>query len=200
MSGMPFRQVRARHDEVGLTVYQAYAPEIAEPAVRAGRFVPPFSMNRMTWIKPSFLWMMYRSGWGTKPGQERVLAIEISHDGLLWALRHACLSHFDAAVYTSRSEWAERLEATPVRVQWDPERSLAMEALDHRSLQVGLGPEASRLYVEEWTVGIRDATDLADSVGRLVRAGRLDEAAGLLPEERPYPLPPDVAAMIGATE
>ncbi|MDI8083747.1 DUF4291 domain-containing protein [Salmonella enterica subsp. enterica serovar Kentucky] len=26
----------------------------------------------MTWIKPSFLWMMYRSHWGTKdPGQKR---------------------------------------------------------------------------------------------------------------------------------
>ncbi|WP_422570328.1 DUF4291 family protein, partial [Erwinia billingiae] len=29
----------------------------------------------MTWIKPSFLWMMYRSGWGMKdPGQKRILA------------------------------------------------------------------------------------------------------------------------------
>jgi hypothetical protein len=26
-----------------------------------------------TWVKPSFLWMMYRSGWATTPGQERIL-------------------------------------------------------------------------------------------------------------------------------
>lgn len=74
----PFRQVRAVHDDETITVYQAYNPEIAEAAVRAGRFVPPFSLNRMTWIKPSFLWMMYRCGWATKPGQERVLAVRIT--------------------------------------------------------------------------------------------------------------------------
>jgi len=26
-------------------------------------------MNRMTWIKPNFLWMMYRSGWASKKNQ-----------------------------------------------------------------------------------------------------------------------------------
>jgi hypothetical protein len=47
----------------------------------------------MTWIKPSFLWMAYRSGWGTKPGQERVLAIKIKRSGFEWALMHSSLSH-----------------------------------------------------------------------------------------------------------
>ncbi len=51
----------------------------------------------MTWIKPSFLWMMYRCGWGTKADQETVLAVEIDRAGFDWALRHACLSHHDAA-------------------------------------------------------------------------------------------------------
>ncbi|MDE3231051.1 MAG: DUF4291 family protein, partial [Chloroflexota bacterium] len=49
------RDIRADFDERSLVVYQAYRPEIAEAAVRAGRFVAPFSLNRMTWIKPSFL-------------------------------------------------------------------------------------------------------------------------------------------------
>ncbi|WP_209018579.1 DUF4291 family protein [Endobacterium cereale] len=32
-------------------------------ALDKGKFGPPtFSLNRMTWIKPSFLWMMYRCG------------------------------------------------------------------------------------------------------------------------------------------
>src|SRR4051812_17137799 len=39
---------------------------MAEPALSAGTFVPPFKAGRMTWIKPSFLWMMYRSGWATQ--------------------------------------------------------------------------------------------------------------------------------------
>lgn len=69
----PYRQVRATWTEATITVYQAYPAEIAGPAVAAGRFVPPFKRERMTWIKPSFRWMMYRSGWATKPGQERVL-------------------------------------------------------------------------------------------------------------------------------
>ena len=40
-----------------------------------------FSFSRMSWIKTNFLWMMYRCGWATKPGQEHVLAVRITHDG-----------------------------------------------------------------------------------------------------------------------
>jgi Domain of unknown function (DUF4291) len=60
-----------------ITVYQASGPEIADAAMRAGTFVAPFSRDRMTWIKPSFGWMMHRSGWAAKPGQERILTVEI---------------------------------------------------------------------------------------------------------------------------
>ncbi len=52
------REIRAGFDRETLVVYQAYAPAIAGPALAAQRFVPPFSFNRMTWIKPSFLWLM----------------------------------------------------------------------------------------------------------------------------------------------
>jgi len=100
-------QVRARYTENSITVYQAYSPEIAAPAVAAGRFVAPFKRERMTWIKPSFLWMMYRCGWATKPGQERVLAITITRAGFDWALEHSCLA--DEAS-------KERKQASPVRV------------------------------------------------------------------------------------
>lgn len=50
----PFRQVRALYDDDSVTVHQAYPVRIAGPAVAAGRFVPPFSMTRMTWIKRPF--------------------------------------------------------------------------------------------------------------------------------------------------
>ncbi|MBL8891477.1 MAG: DUF4291 family protein [Planctomycetaceae bacterium] len=30
---------------------------MAEPALKQQRFVAPFSFDRMTWIKPSFLWL-----------------------------------------------------------------------------------------------------------------------------------------------
>ena len=55
-----YRQIRATFDDDTITVYQAYCPEIANAAVAAGTFVAPWSSDRMTWIKPSFLWMMYR--------------------------------------------------------------------------------------------------------------------------------------------
>ncbi|GAB2487014.1 hypothetical protein HNR10_006082 [Nocardiopsis aegyptia] len=87
-----------------VTVYQAYHPAIGGPAVRDGRFPSSWKRERMTWIKPSFLWMMYRCGWGQKPNQETVLAIEVTREGFEWALRHACLSHFTADVHADHDE------------------------------------------------------------------------------------------------
>jgi hypothetical protein len=86
---VPARQVRAKYSADTIIVYQAYPPEIAEPALAAGRFVAPFKRDRMTWVKPSFLWMMYRCGWATEPGQEHVLAIEITRSGFERALARA---------------------------------------------------------------------------------------------------------------
>lgn len=84
MSDETMRVLRAGYTDETVTVYQAYAPAIADAAVRAGTFVAPFNRDRMTWIKPSFGWMMHRSGWAAKPGQERVLAIEITRAGFEW--------------------------------------------------------------------------------------------------------------------
>jgi uncharacterized protein DUF4291 len=196
---IPTRQVRADFDADTVVVYQAYSPAIAEPTIAAGRFVPPFKLDRMTWIKPSFLWMMYRCGWATKAGQERVLAVTITRDGLEWALAHSSLSHHDPAVYASHAEWVERKNTTPVRIQWDPERSLLLEPLDHRAIQIGLAGDAARRYVNDWTIAISDITALAHEIHSLVAAGDLTAATGRLPVERPYPLPDDLKALVGAT-
>lgn len=74
-------------------------------------------------------------------------------------------------------------------MQWDPERDLWLRALPYRSLQLGLAGEASRGYADEWTVGITDVTELAREVRARMAAGDVTGAAGLLPEERPYPAP-----------
>jgi hypothetical protein len=50
--GIPYLEVRADHDASTVVVYQAYRSEIAGAAVAAQKFVPPFSLGRMTWIKP----------------------------------------------------------------------------------------------------------------------------------------------------
>jgi hypothetical protein len=180
------RQVRAHHDDETLVVYQAYSPAIAEPALEAGTFVSPFKRERMTWIKPSFNWMMYRCGWATKPGQERVLAITITRAGFDWALEHASLSH------------EADQERRPVRVQWDPERDVALRRLEYRSIQVGLGGEAVHRYVDEWITAIEDATPLAREIAGLVKAGDLAAASRLLPEERPLKVSAAAASAVGA--
>jgi Domain of unknown function (DUF4291) len=69
------RHILAQFDENTVVVYQAYRPAIGLFAAEHGYFGGEFSLNRMSWIKPNFLWMMYRSGWGTKPGQEVILAV-----------------------------------------------------------------------------------------------------------------------------
>jgi len=84
-------------------------------------------------------------------------------------------------------------------VQWDPERSLYLSPLPYRSLQLGLSGEAVNRYVREWTVGITDVTPLARTIHAHVEAGDDEDASGLLPVERPYPLPPGIAAAIDAT-
>jgi hypothetical protein len=192
------RQVRAAYTATTITVYQAYSPEIAEAAVNAGTFVAPFSIQRMTWIKPSFGWMMYRCGWGRKSGQERVLAIGISRPGFEWALAHSCISHFESRTHDSREEWEAAKTGSPVRVQWDPDRSLAGERLSRRAIQVGLSGPAVRQYVQQWIVSISDITPLVNKVEGLVRAGRLAEAEQQLPAEHVYPLSPALARRTGA--
>jgi hypothetical protein len=194
----PERQVRARHDDQTLVVYQAYNAPIAEAAVGAGTFVAPFRRERMTWIKPSFLWMMYRCGWATKPDQERVLAITITRAGFEWALEHACLADYHPEIYGTYEAWQERKRTSPVRVQWDPERSLTLERLDHRAIQIGLGGESVDRYVDEWIEGIEDVTPLAREIAGLLDAGERDAARQRLPVERPLALAPAAAAAVGA--
>lgn len=58
------RQIRAYYDEETITVYQAYNSEIASAAVQKQKLCasPHFRLARMTWIKPSWCWMMYARG------------------------------------------------------------------------------------------------------------------------------------------
>ncbi|MEV6889402.1 DUF4291 domain-containing protein [Kribbella sp. NPDC051137] len=193
------RQARALYDEGSVAVYQAYSPEIAEPALRAGTFVEPFGMGRMTWIKPSYLWMAYRSRWGTKPGQTRVLRIRIRRDGFEWALGRGVLSHYQARFHESEAAWKQSLSGAPVRIQWDPEQAVTLTPQPQvRSIQIGLSGDAVRRYVDEWIVGMEDVTAEMQQVRDLARTSR-DAAQAALPAERPYPISDELAARIAAT-
>ncbi len=190
----PQREIRALYTASTITVYQAYSPEIGLPAVREGRFPALWNRNRMTWIKPSFLWMMYRCGWGAKAGQETVLAIEITRDGFEWAVRHACLSSYAPGVHPDQATWQQLLKRAPARIQWDPERNLHLRPLPFRSLQLGLSGEAVRRYADEWITTIRDVTPLAHEIHTRVANGDVDSATRLLPQEHPYPGTGDLLA------
>jgi Domain of unknown function (DUF4291) len=184
---VPLRQIRAVYDDKTIRVYQAYSDQIADAALAHGTFVsPPFKRERMTWIKPSFLWMMYRAGWGFKDeGQRRILAIDIAREGFEWALAHSCPSHPEENM--SFDEW-QRVKATsPVRVQWDPERDLLLRPLEHRAIQIGLSKQAVELYVTNWICKITDVTSLAHRVHALVEDQHLDAAAAFVPQEHQYP-------------
>ncbi len=185
---LPERQIRAVYDDTTIRVYQAYSDAIADSALAHGKFVsPPFKMERMTWIKPSFLWMMYRAGWGLKDaGQKRILAIDITREGFEWALAHSCPSHAPQGM--SEAEYAALKESSPVRVQWDPERDLHLQPLTHRAIQIGLSKEAVNLYANQWIRRITEVTSLAQEIRVLVQEGQINEAKAKLPIEQPLNL------------
>jgi hypothetical protein len=166
-------EIRADYDRTTIVVYQAFNDAIADAALAAGRFVAPFSMQRMTWIKPSFLWLMERSGWGTKSNQERILAVRIKRAGWDKALSLAVLTSFVPGVFASPDEWAVRFAAAQVHLQWDPERSFAGPdcLLQHPG---GSELHIIREYVEEWVVGIEDCTARVRKIANLLQSGQAD--------------------------
>lgn len=180
------REIRAVYDDTTITVYQAYNEHIASIAIRNQTFAPPFKMDRMTWIKPSFLWMMYRSGWATKQNQEHVLAIRIKREGFDWMVANACLSHYVADSHESMEAWQKELARSPVRVQWDPEKNIHLHKLDYRSIQLGLSGIAVKKYVEEWIVSIEDISERCHTIHALVNSRDMEAAMAMLPEERIY--------------
>lgn len=192
------REIRAFYTNNFVRVYQAFNNIIADSAITHQKFVsPPFKVERTTWIKPSLLWMMYRSGWATKENQERILAIDITHEGFLWALSNSCLSHFDKAVYGTEDNWRKIKSSASVVIQWDPERDIFLDKLNYRTIQIGLLPEASLYYISQWIVHISDITDTVKKIKALVDIKKTAEAKVLLPFEGKYNVSNDIKSIIG---
>ena len=184
---MKEREIRAVYTEDTIRVYQAYAPVIAEEAVRIGTFGSHFSMTRMTWIKPSFLWMMYRCGWAEKEGQSHVLAIDIKRSGFDKAVRSAVQSVYRQESGLTQAEWQAAVKRSDVRVQWDPEKDINGQNLPYRSIQLGLRGQAVQDYVHDWIVNITDITEQVHEWNRLRKSGA--DITVLLPQEQIYPMP-----------
>ncbi|WP_339736313.1 DUF4291 domain-containing protein [uncultured Gimesia sp.] len=181
-------EIRADVDRETIVVYQAYGSQIADAALKAQKFVAPFSFQRMTWIKPSFLWLMHRSNWGQKSGQTRILAVRIRRAGWENALSLGVLTSPEKQVYASGKQWKQEFNKAPVHIQWDTERSSRGAALPCFSIQVGLSRHIIREFVDEWIVGIEDLTPVVRKLNA-IRKGSSKSLKRSLPPEKVYPMP-----------
>ncbi len=149
--------ILATYDDNEIVVYQAYRPSIAKFAVENQKFGGDFSFSRMTWIKPNFLWMMYRSGWAQKADQEHILAISLCRHGFEELLEKAEYSSFQPEIHESHEDWKKSLDGD-VRLQWDPDHTPAGTAVERRAIQLGIRGETLRELNENWICEIQDIT------------------------------------------
>lgn len=189
------RRILATYDETTIRIYQAYNNRIADEALRLGRFGDSFKIDRMTWIKPSFLWMMYRSGWGTKVDQERILAIDITREGFDNIISNSVLSTYNEKVYSTHKEWKDKLSTSLVRCQWDPDRDINGYPIERRAIQLGIKGLMVDMYVNKWIKRITDITEDVRRLRELKDNNALD--IGLLPNEKEYYVDDNIKDILG---
>ena len=153
------RHILAHFDDDTIIAYQAYRPEIGNFAVEKGYFGGEFKYSRMSWIKPNFLWMMYRSQWGQAEGQEVVLAVRLRRTFFDSLLAQAVPSTYDPVAFSSRDEWAAAVANSDVRLQWDPDHLPTGEKCERRAIQLGLRGAALESYGKREIVQIIDMSD-----------------------------------------
>jgi hypothetical protein len=154
------RHILAQFDDETIIVYQAYSPGIGRFAAQNGCFGGDFKYSRMSWIKPNFLWMMYRCQWGQAKGQEVVLAIRLRRRFFDSLLEQAVSSSFNAAAFGSREDWAAAVARSDVRLQWDPDHLPTGEKCERRAIQIGLRGAALEAYGKREIVQILDISAL----------------------------------------
>lgn len=172
----------AHFDDETIVVYQAYRPEIGMFAAEHNSFGGPFSFNRMSWIKPNFLWMMYRSGWGTKEGQEITLAITLRRSFFDELLTAAIASSFGASTFDNIEDWKEALPQSDVRLQWDPDHNPSGGSVERRAIQLGLRGDTLRRYGKEEALHIEDISEFVAEQREHI--SHLDKL--ITPSERSY--------------
>jgi hypothetical protein len=181
------RVILAQYDADSIVVYQAYSPAIGNFAAQQGYFSGDFKLSRMTWIKPNFLWMMYRSGWGTKAGQEVTLAIRLLRSTCDFILSQSIHSAYLPELYASADHWQQAVQNSDVRLQWDPDHSPSGEKLSRRAIQLGLQRTAARQYARDWILEIQDISEFVAEQRQYAIAKNYKSL--LIPKEQPYPVP-----------
>lgn len=194
---MTERRIYAAYDNAGIYVYQAFKPSIVQAALQKGTFDTGFNLERMTWIKLSFAWMLYRSGYATKTRQEAILKIKLAHEGFLTILCESVETAHNASVYASVDDWRLALKHSKVRHQWDPERYLNLgKHPTRRAIQIGIRGWVVHKYVNEWIIGLEEVTSLAQAVQAAVKNGKPLPA---VPEEQIYEVDTTLTEQLGIT-
>lgn len=190
------RHILAQYDDSTIIVYQAYRPQIGCFAIEHGRFGDGFKFNRMSWIKPNFLWMMFRSDWGRSEGQEVVLALRLRRAFFDRILSLAVPSSYNERTYQDRDQWQTALRQSKVRLQWDPDHLPTGHPCERRAIQLGLRGQTLQDYATKEIVEVIDVSPFVAEQ----RANALHWKNSQLatPIERSYrPADVDVAIRIG---
>jgi hypothetical protein len=178
------RHILAQFDDDTVVVYQAYSPAIGRHAAEQGVFGGDFSYTRMSWVKPNFLWMMDRSGWGTKENQEVTLALRVRRTFFDALLAVAVPSSWDREQFETREEWSRAVGRSAVRLQWDPDHHPSGAKLDRRAIQLGL---RGRLLEDFGRRELVEVTDLSEFVAEQRERFKSGGASALVtPRERVY--------------
>jgi hypothetical protein len=178
------RHILAHYDAETIIVYQAYRPEIGEYAIRHGAFGGAFSYSRMSWVKPNFLWMMYRSGWGTKGGQEITLGLRLRRQFFDGVLAQAVASSAGQSDSASREEWKQALERSEVLLQWDPDHAPNGTPVTRRAIQLGLRGSVLEAFGKTELLEVVDMTAFVAAQRERVLNGALAQLS--TPVERVY--------------
>lgn len=178
------KHIMANYDDEAIVVYQAYRPEIAEYAIEHQRFGGQFSFGRMSWIKPNFLWMMFRCGWAQKPGQEMVLGIRIKRSFFDEILGKAVYSSFNEERYELLDEWKKDVQRSSVRLQWDPDHDPFGVKISRRAVQLGLRNDHLKIFAIEAVVGIEDMTPFVIEQKKILDKDGVESL--MIPSERVY--------------
>lgn len=166
--------ILAQYDNESVTVYQAYNKKIGHYAAKNKAFGGEFSFTRMTWVKPNFLWMMYRSSWGTKENQEVTLAIKMKREAFDSILALAVPSSFDQERYETRDEWQSCVRESEVRLQWDPDHDPLGEKQARRAIQLGIRGSSIQSYARDWILDIADISEFVSEQRENVKNGCLN--------------------------
>ncbi|RYD56064.1 MAG: DUF4291 family protein [Sphingobacteriales bacterium] len=163
----------AQFDKESIIVYQAFKDSIAKYAVENQKFGgEDYDFNRVTRLKPSFLWMMYYSGWAKKEDQENVLAIRISRKG------------FDEILKTAVMAGSKQTAGGDIELKWEPYYDLHGNKSERKAAKLVLKGGMLQRYNNEYLIEIQNITPFVKEQQQLLLAHK--EHALKMPRERAY--------------